>query len=56
MDEGSSEFDDAAEFAKARGAMTVCQFSPEDMWNCWTIVAFVLHCGNIQFGGKLARS
>ena len=29
--------------------MTVCLFSDQDQWNIWTIVASVMHLGNIIF-------
>ena len=38
-------------FAMIRGAMKVLNFSEEDQWNIWRIVALVMHLGNIQFGG-----
>ena len=41
---------DDEEFKVCRGSMKVCQFSDDDLWNCWEIVACVMHLGNIQFG------
>lgn len=37
-------------FAMIRGAMKVLNFSEEDQWNIWRIIALVMHLGNIQFG------
>ena len=39
-------------FAMIRGAMKVLNFSEEDQWNIWRIIALVMHLGNIQFGGQ----
>lgn len=49
---GTPDFEDDMEFKRTEGAMTVCQFSPESQWNCWTVVALVMHLGNIEFGGE----
>ncbi len=38
-------------FAVIRGAMKVLNFTPVEMDNIWSIVATVLHLGNIVFGG-----
>lgn len=48
--------DDTKEFNTARGAMTVCLFSEQDQWNIWTIVASVMHLGNIVFGETEKRN
>jgi myosin I len=40
---------DAQEFAEVRTAMGVCGISPQDQNNLFTIVACVLHLGNITF-------
>ena len=40
---------DDEEFKVAQGALTVCQFSEDDKWNIWSIVAIVMHLGNIEF-------
>ena len=50
---GTPDFEDDKEFKRTEGAMTVCQFSPESQWNCWTVVALVIHLGNIEFGGRV---
>lgn len=42
--------EDLEEFKHAKGAMTVCQFTEDDQWNVWSIVACVMHLGNIEFG------
>ncbi len=42
---------DADFFGQIRGAMKILNFSNEDMANIWTVVALVLHLGNIEFGG-----
>ena len=44
--------DDADYFGTIRGAMKVLNFSNDDMASIWSIVALVLHLGNIRFGGK----
>ncbi len=31
--------------------MKILNFSNDDMANIWTVVALVLHLGNIEFGG-----
>ena len=38
-------------FAIICGAMKVLNFSQEEMWDIWKIVAMVMHLGNISFGG-----
>ncbi|XP_019863708.1 PREDICTED: unconventional myosin-VIIa-like [Amphimedon queenslandica] len=40
---------DLEEFKHATGAMKVCQFTQDDQWNVWTIVASVMQLGNIEF-------
>lgn len=40
---------DDEEFKITQGALTVCQFSPDDQWNIWSIIAIVMHLGNIEF-------
>jgi myosin-7 len=37
-------------FAIICGAMKVLNFSQEEMWDIWKIVAMVMHLGNISFG------
>ena len=39
-------------FAVIRGAMQVLNFTEEEQWNIWTIVALVMHLGNVVFGGE----
>ncbi|KAI5737109.1 hypothetical protein M8J76_010080 [Diaphorina citri] len=41
--------DDAAEFADIRSAMKVLQFSDEDIWDVFKLLAAVLHTGNIKY-------
>ena len=43
---------DAEYFAVIRGAMKVLNFTKEEQWNIWTIVALVMHLGNVVFGGE----
>ena len=38
-------------FAIICGAMKVLNFSGEEMWEIWKIVAMIMHLGNISFGG-----
>lgn len=45
------EMGDKEYFAIICGAMKVLNFSPEEMWDIWKIVAMVMHLGNISFGG-----
>lgn len=42
---------DAEYFAVIRGAMKVLNFTSEDEANIWSVVAMVMHLGNIEFGG-----
>ena len=35
--------------------MKVLNFTEEEQWNIWTIVALVMHLGNVVFGGKEER-
>ena len=32
--------------------MKVLNFTEEEQWNIWTIVALVMHLGNVVFGGE----
>ena len=40
-------------FAIICGAMKVLDFTEEEMWDIWKIVAMIMHLGNIHFGGLL---
>ena len=35
--------------------MKVLNFTEEEQWNIWTIVALVMHLGNVVFGGEEGR-
>ena len=39
-------------FAIICGAMKVLNFSADEMWDIWQLVAMIMHLGNISFGGK----
>ena len=43
---------DADYFAVIRGAMKVLNFTDEEQWNIWRIVALVMHLGNLVFVGE----
>ena len=42
---------DADYFAIIRGAMKVLNFTDEEQWNIWSVVALVMHLGNLVFAG-----
>ena len=46
---------DAELFAGMKGAMKILNFSEEDQWEIWKIVATVMHLGNFDFGGTHQR-
>ena len=47
---------DADYFATIRGAMKVLNFTDEEQWNIWMVVALVMHLGNLKFtGGAMGR-
>ena len=35
--------------------MKVLNFTEDEQWNIWTIVALVMHLGNVVFGGEEER-
>ena len=51
-DSDGRPINDAEYFAVIRGAMKVLNFTEEEQWNIWTIVALVMHLGNVVFGGE----
>lgn len=44
---------DAAEFSAIRGAMKVLNFSDEEIWDVFKLLAVVLHLGNIKYKGSV---
>ena len=54
-DSDGRPINDAEYFAVIRGAMKVLNFTEEEQWNIWTIVALVMHLGNVVFGGEEGR-
>ena len=44
---------DAEYFGIIRGAMKVLNFADSDQSNIWSIIALVMHLGNIEFGGTM---
>jgi len=43
---------DEEHFDVIRGAMKVLNFTDEEQWNIWRIVALVIHLGNLVFAGE----
>ncbi|XP_062521649.1 myosin-VIIa-like [Corticium candelabrum] len=43
------DWDEVAEMARIRGALTVLNFSDDEQWSLWELTATVLHLGNIVF-------
>ena len=54
-DSDGRPINDAEYFAVIRGAMKVLNFTEDEQWNIWTIVALVMHLGNVVFGGEEER-
>ena len=54
-DSNGHPINDAEYFAVIRGAMKVLNFTEKEQWNIWTIVALVMHLGNVVFGGEEGR-
>ena len=51
-DSDGRPINDAEYFAIIRGAMKVLNFTEDEQWKIWTIVALVMHLGNVVFGGE----
>lgn len=47
---------DSELFAAMKGSMKILNFSDQDQWEIWRIVATVMHLGNFSFGGNFRES
>lgn len=52
-DSDGKQVGDAELFAAMKGAMKILNFSEQDMWELWRVVATVMHLGNFEFNGML---
>lgn len=50
-DSDGKQVGDAELFASMKGAMKILNFSEQDQWELWKIVATVMHLGNFVFKG-----
>lgn len=50
-DSDGKQVGDTELFAAMKGSMKILNFSEQDQWEIWRVVAIVMHLGNFSFGG-----
>lgn len=47
--------EDSKDFADVRSAMKVLNYTDEEIWDIFRVLAALLHMGNITYRGKICR-